>query len=83
MHLGEDEQYHIDMTLPQNMHKQDKADNAVLPHLKWEYGAQDLLECITWYQTEYDDLREFTRNEEQVYEKFFSDQLSKANKKNV
>jgi hypothetical protein len=35
----------------------------------------DLLERIAWYQTEYDELREFTRNEKEVYEEFFNDQV--------
>jgi hypothetical protein len=49
-----------------------------------EYGVEDLehitetsdvLERITWYQAKYDELREFTRNENEVYEEFFSDQV--------
>jgi hypothetical protein len=59
------------------------ADDAVLPHLKWEYGAEDLLERITWYQLEYDELWEFAHNENKVYEEFSSDQLSEENKKFV
>lgn len=49
-----------------------------------ECGAEDLehstkksdfLKCISWYEAEYDELQEFTRNEKEVYEKFFSDQV--------
>jgi hypothetical protein len=42
-----------------------------------EHSAEtsDLLECITWYQTEYDELQEFTCKEKEVYEEFFSDQV--------
>jgi hypothetical protein len=90
MPLGEDEQYHIGRSLPQYMHMQDRAYDAVLPHLKLEYGAEDLehstetsdlLEHIKWYQMEYDELQEFTHNEKEVYEELFSEQLSEANKK--
>jgi len=34
-----------------------------------------LRECITQYQTEYDELCEFTHNEKKIYEEFFSDQV--------
>lgn len=34
-----------------------------------------LLECIVQYQTEYDELCEFTRNEKKLYEEFFSIQV--------
>lgn len=49
-----------------------------------ECGAEDLehrteksdfLACISWYQAEYDELQEFTRNEKEAYEEFFSDQV--------
>ncbi|XP_033606097.1 filamin-A-interacting protein 1-like [Cryptotermes secundus] len=75
---------------PQNTHKKNRSDDAVLPHIKWECGAEDLehstkksdfLKCISWYQAEYDELQEFTRNEKEAYEEFFSDQILEANKK--
>jgi hypothetical protein len=34
-----------------------------------------LLERIAQYQTEYDELCEFTRNEKKIYEEFFSKQV--------
>jgi len=34
-----------------------------------------LRECIAQYQTEYDELCEFTRNEKKIYEEFFSNQV--------
>jgi hypothetical protein len=34
-----------------------------------------LLEHITQYQTEYDELCEFTRNEKKIYEEFFRNQV--------
>lgn len=34
-----------------------------------------LLERIAQYQTEYDELCEFTRNEKKIYEEFFSNQV--------
>jgi hypothetical protein len=42
-----------------------------------EHSAKisDLLERITWYEMEYDELREFTHNEKEVNEEFFSDQV--------
>jgi hypothetical protein len=38
-----------------------------------------LLERITQCQTEYDELREFTRNEKKMYEEFFSIQVYVVN----
>jgi hypothetical protein len=37
--------------------------------------TSSLLERITQYQIEYDELCEFTRNEKKIYEEFFSNQV--------
>ena len=43
--------------------------------LERAYETSALLERIAQYQTEYDELREFTRNEKKMYEEFFSNQV--------
>jgi hypothetical protein len=43
--------------------------------LKHSTETSDLLDRITYYQMQYDELREFTHNEKEVYEEFFNTQV--------